>query len=108
VGGQGINVALRDAIVAANHLVPVLTESKLDERALCDAMSEIERERMEEIAPIQKLQAFPPRVVLSRAWWGEPLRQFLGVLVNWPFIQSIAVRRLGVFPFGVTKVRLKV
>src|SRR5262249_37384188 len=25
VGGQGINIALRDALVAANHLVPVLT-----------------------------------------------------------------------------------
>src|SRR5262249_48006400 len=25
VGGQGVNIALRDALVAANHLVPVLT-----------------------------------------------------------------------------------
>ena len=24
VGGQGVNIALRDALVAANHLVPVL------------------------------------------------------------------------------------
>jgi 2-polyprenyl-6-methoxyphenol hydroxylase-like FAD-dependent oxidoreductase len=30
VGGQGLNIALRDAVVAANHLVPVLACKAVD------------------------------------------------------------------------------
>jgi len=42
VAGQGINIALRDAIVAANHLVPLLSKSASPDR-LTQALETIER-----------------------------------------------------------------
>ena len=45
VGAQGINIALRDAVVAANHLVPVFSSEPTD-RSLDVAFGEIERERL--------------------------------------------------------------
>lgn len=55
VRAQGINHALRDAIVAANHLVPILrTES--DPETLDGAAPAIERERLPEIRRAQTLQ----------------------------------------------------
>jgi 2-polyprenyl-6-methoxyphenol hydroxylase-like FAD-dependent oxidoreductase len=80
VGGQGVNVALRDALVAANHLVPLLGPGRSCEPPeLDDAVRAIEAERAPEVRKIQQLQAIPPRVILSRAVWGEPLRR----LVAW-------------------------
>ncbi len=63
VGGQGLNVALRDAIVPANDLVPLFDAPSLETTALDTALMAIERERMAEIAPIQRIQAIPPRLV---------------------------------------------
>ncbi len=108
VGGQGLNIALRDTIVAANHLVPVLSRSTLDRGQLDAALLSIERERMPEVAQIQGLQAQPPKVVLSRSWWGEPVRRLVAVLLQRPFVQQQALRRAGAFTFGVTDVRLRV
>ena len=108
VGGQGLNVALRDAIVTANHLVPLLHAASLDTKALDKALVAIERERMAEIAPIQRLQAIPPRLVLNRAWWGEPLRNLLGHFVSTSFGQRIAMSRISIFTEGMTDVTLEV
>ena len=54
-GGQGINVALRDALVAANHLCPVLTSGN-DAAAIDAAARQIAAERMPEIVAIQEHQ----------------------------------------------------
>jgi 2-polyprenyl-6-methoxyphenol hydroxylase-like FAD-dependent oxidoreductase len=108
VGGQGVNVALRDAIVAANHLVPVLSAPTLDRGALEGAQRAIERERMREVEPIQSRQTLPPRVVLSRAWWGEPVRTLLGFLLRRRFVQSRVLGPNDPFLFGVTDVQLRV
>ncbi|MFO7628978.1 MAG: FAD-dependent monooxygenase [Prochlorococcaceae cyanobacterium] len=53
---QGINMALRDAIVAANHLVPLLNAGG-SEAAIDAALAAIEAERVGEIRTIQNLQA---------------------------------------------------
>ncbi len=108
VGGQGINIALRDAIVAANHLVPVLTEAEPDDDALTAALAAIEAERMPEIRQIQELQAQPPKLLLSRAWWGEPVRRIAGMLLSKPAIRQRAAGRVSAFLYGVTKVQLEV
>jgi 2-polyprenyl-6-methoxyphenol hydroxylase-like FAD-dependent oxidoreductase len=108
VGGQGLNIALRDTIVAANHLVPVLTDAKLDVSRLAAALHRIEAERMPEVALIQRLQAQPPKVMLSRAWWGEPVRSLLGLLLRSERLRSVLARPASVFPFGSTEVRLRV
>jgi 2-polyprenyl-6-methoxyphenol hydroxylase-like FAD-dependent oxidoreductase len=104
VGGQALNVALRDAIVTANHLVPLFDAPLLDPAALVA----IERERMAEVAPIQRLQAVPPRLALNGAWWGEPLRHLLGHFVSTSFGQGVAMSRLSIFTKGVTDVTLEV
>jgi len=54
VRAQGINLAFRDAIVAANHLVPIA--SRGDAAALDAACQAIEAERKPEIVRAQKLQ----------------------------------------------------
>src|SRR5215475_13260932 len=55
VGGQGVNVALRDALVAANHLVPVLTDGG-DASAVDAAARRVRDERWPEIEVVQRLQ----------------------------------------------------
>ena len=107
VGGQGINIALRDAIVTANHLVPVLNQP-VDETKLTNALKAIEEERLPEVAPIQEMQAQPPRLVLSRAWWGEPLRGMAAFALARPRIRYKVAQRLSALPFGITDVRLSV
>ena len=108
VGGQGINIALRDAIVAANYLVPVLTQPEPDGNALATALDDIEAERMTEVREIQALQAQPPKVLLSRAWWGEPVRHIVAALLSKPAVRQRAAGRVSVFLNGVTDVQLTV
>ncbi len=108
VGGQGINIALRDAIVAANHLVPVLSRPEPDGNALAAALDAVEAERMPEVQHIQTLQAQPPKVLLSRAWWGEPVRRIVGALLSKPAVRQRAAGRVSAFLYGVTEVQLEV
>ena len=82
VGGQGVNIALRDAVVAANYLVPLLNNSSTSVTEITSALHDIEKERRVEVDYIQNLQAKPPKVVLSRAWWGEPIRRLAGLALR--------------------------
>ena len=107
VGGQGLNVALRDAIVAANHLVPAL-RGGASPTALDAAARAVEAERLPEIAAIQRMQALPPRVVFSRAWWGEPVRRAIGRVLRTGFGGRMAVSQARLFLFGAGPVRLRV
>jgi 2-polyprenyl-6-methoxyphenol hydroxylase-like FAD-dependent oxidoreductase len=54
VRAQGINLALRDAIVAANHLGPALAAG--DEDAIAAAGMRVQAEREPEVVEIQRLQ----------------------------------------------------
>ncbi len=107
VGAQGLNIALRDAIVAANHLVPVLAGDASP--AFLDAASRaIEAERRPEVSRIQWLQAQPPKLLFNDAWWA---RQVLNVLAPFALPRLARVRRgplIGDFFFGVTQVELRV
>jgi 2-polyprenyl-6-methoxyphenol hydroxylase-like FAD-dependent oxidoreductase len=55
VGGQGVSIALRDALMAANHLCPVLTAGD-DPAAIDAAARKVQDERVPEVATIQKIQ----------------------------------------------------
>jgi 2-polyprenyl-6-methoxyphenol hydroxylase-like FAD-dependent oxidoreductase len=55
IRAQGINVALRDVIVAVNHLVPVLTK-ETENKEIDKVFSQIQKEREPEIIRIQQLQ----------------------------------------------------
>ena len=66
VGGQGINVALRDAVVAANHLGRALM-MRSDAATLDFAARNIQAERWPEVVKIQDMQQVGPRIVLSNS-----------------------------------------
>jgi 2-polyprenyl-6-methoxyphenol hydroxylase-like FAD-dependent oxidoreductase len=79
VGGQGINIALRDAIVAANQLVPVL-RARDGEAAIDSTCGQIEALRIPEVEKIQRFQRMPPRLLFRDRWWSEALIRF-GLMV---------------------------
>lgn len=112
VRAQGINMALRDAIAAANHLIPVLKTadtSAPDPTALDRALAHIQAEREPEIIQAQTLQA-------HEASRGELLRRF-GLLrqglstlspVAGPVIQQVWTQQQKPLRQGITQVRLQV
>ena len=106
VGAQGINLALRDAIVAANHLAPVL-EAGGEPEAIDAAGARVEAERLPEVIEIQRLQQGPPRLLFGRGPLGMLLLQTLVPLL---VRSGIAARVAGTvfrrFANGVTTVRL--
>jgi 2-polyprenyl-6-methoxyphenol hydroxylase-like FAD-dependent oxidoreductase len=107
VGAQGLNLAVRDAVVAANRLAPVL-EGGADPGALDRAARQIEAERRPEVQEIQRIQAFPPRILLRDTWWSAlALRLLPGLLFS-----GLAQGRRGTLfrrlLYGVTEVRLAV
>ncbi len=106
VGAQGINIALRDAIVAANHLCPALAAGG---PALDEAARRIEAERMPEIVEVQGLQQIGPgimfrKTLLSRIVLSAPMMW----LVRAPLFASLFASRFGVFFNGTRPVRLAV
>lgn len=107
VGAQGLNIAIRDAIVTANHLVPALAGNESPAR-VDEAARRVERERLSEVEQIQRLQAFPPRVLLRDTWTNRLLLSVMPALLASSVMRSTRnslLRRLG---SGVGKVRLSV
>ena len=107
VGGQGINIALRDAVVAANHLVPVLQRTPTAER-LDAATQAIETERTPEVAYIQQLQAFPPKLLMGRTWWAAAFRTVVPRLLRFGIMRRRATPVVRTILFGHGDVRLRV
>jgi len=107
VGGQGINVALRDAVVAANHLVPALRGGG-GPAALDAAAARVEPERGPEIDRIQRLAAQPPRLVMRSGRPAAAARGLVLWLARWSWVQRAAAGTASDFLDGVTDVRLRV
>jgi 2-polyprenyl-6-methoxyphenol hydroxylase-like FAD-dependent oxidoreductase len=107
VGAQGINIALRDAIVAANHLVPALGAGA-DPAALDAAGRAVQAERLPEVEAIQRIQARAPRVVLNRAWWAQALLRIVPALVGADPLRGRGGAPFRRFAFGTTQVKLTV
>ena len=107
VGGQGINIALRDSIVTANHLVPLL-KGNISHPKLDVALTAIEKERLPELIPVQRFQALPPKVVLNSAWWAEPIRRFAGHALARESVRARAAVRLRPLLFGTAEVDLEI
>jgi 2-polyprenyl-6-methoxyphenol hydroxylase-like FAD-dependent oxidoreductase len=107
VGGQGINLALRDALVAANHLCPALAGGAVPAEVDA-AAARIVEERLPEVTEIQELQQVPPRVLFGHPWWnGFLLRVALPVLVRTGIAARVAGSVFRRFAYGVTTVRLE-
>jgi 2-polyprenyl-6-methoxyphenol hydroxylase-like FAD-dependent oxidoreductase len=104
-GGQGINMALRDALVAANHLCPVLGRGNAT--AIDAAARQVAAERMPEIVAIQEhqrkqTQTFlrPDRFMSRLAMWLLPLLAKSGLA------RMLIGKRLQALQHGVVPVRL--
>ncbi|MBE9136748.1 FAD-dependent monooxygenase [Nodosilinea sp. LEGE 07088] len=112
VRAQGINLALRDVIVAANHLVPVLRAAQdgaPDPTAIDQALGRIQAEREPEIIEAQRLQA-------HEASRGELLRRF-GLLrqglsicspMVGPLVEQVWTQQQKPLREGITPVQLEV
>jgi 2-polyprenyl-6-methoxyphenol hydroxylase-like FAD-dependent oxidoreductase len=107
VGGQGINIALRDAVVAANRLVPALARGA-GPGEIDAAAAAVEAERLPEVAEIQQLQSFPQRVILSTSWWAGLVLRVVPRLIARDIGRGRAGAVFRRIAFGVTEVKLAV
>jgi len=104
VGAQGLNLALRDAIVAANVLVPALRGSgNVDEAA-----KQVEVQRGPEIDRVQLLAAFPPRLIMGTTRFHSAARRLIPIIAGSRFGRARAGALASTFLDGVTQVRLTV
>jgi 2-polyprenyl-6-methoxyphenol hydroxylase-like FAD-dependent oxidoreductase len=78
VGAQGLNLALRDAIVTANQLLPALRMGS----DLNLAASRVEVLRGPEIDRVQRFAALPPRIIMGRSIFHTAVRRALTRLLG--------------------------
>jgi 2-polyprenyl-6-methoxyphenol hydroxylase-like FAD-dependent oxidoreductase len=105
-GGQGINMALRDALVAANHLCPVLASGN-DPIAIDAANRRIVEERIPEIVAIQALQRKQTRTFLGSDRFSSRLAmRALPLLARTHLLPLLAGKRLHHLQHGTKSVRL--
>jgi 2-polyprenyl-6-methoxyphenol hydroxylase-like FAD-dependent oxidoreductase len=106
VGAQGINLALRDAIVAANHLCPVLARGGAPAEIDAAARAVVD-ERLPEVGAIQRLQQGPPRLIFAPGWLNTVVvGGLLPLLVRTGIAARVASRVFQRFANGITTVRL--
>jgi len=104
VGGQGINLALRDAIVAANQLVPALRKGDNPNAAA----ARVEVLRGPEIDRIQSLAAIPPRIAMGRSHFHALARYAITRLAGSSLARARGGAITSIFLDGVTEVKLTV
>ena len=107
IRAQGINMAFRDAIVAVNHLVPLLSNSGANLSQIDEVLPLIQQEREPEIIRIQKLQGqemAQAELLHSNSFvrWGA--RTFAPLIR--PGVRTSWLRRQKQLRQGVTKVSL--
>jgi 2-polyprenyl-6-methoxyphenol hydroxylase-like FAD-dependent oxidoreductase len=110
VRAQGINLALRDAVVAANHLVPVLRKKSAGPRALDAACRAVQAEREPEIARAQKLQlreAAGQGDVRSGSWRFGFAKRAARLLGRYRWAQRAWLGRQHDLRFGSREVKLR-
>ena len=108
VGGQGVNIALRDALVAANHLCPVLTAgggpSDIDAAA-----RRVRDERWPEIVAVQQMQQHQARLLFAPDGFRSRLtNRLLPWLVRTGLFQWLQRKEYLLLSDGAVPVRLVV
>lgn len=109
VGGQGINIALRDIVVAANLLRPVLMAGPEDaalDAALDAVCQQVQAMREPEIVQIQAMQTKQGRFMLESTRTRGVLLRLMPWLMRLPLLRWLLGRRARVFAQGLTPVRL--
>jgi 2-polyprenyl-6-methoxyphenol hydroxylase-like FAD-dependent oxidoreductase len=108
VGGQGLNIALRDALVAANHLVPVLSAGG-NAAAIDAAARRVQEERWPEIVAVQDMQQRQARLILDPGRWTVRVFLWLAPLLLRSGLYTRLLRRqLEIMSKGAVPVRLTV
>lgn len=110
VRAQGINLAFRDAIVAANHLVPAL-RSGSGADALDAAARAVQAEREPEISRAQQLQSREAQGqgdARSASWRFTLAKRGARLLGRYQWAQHAWLQRQRDLRFGSTEVKLKV
>jgi 2-polyprenyl-6-methoxyphenol hydroxylase-like FAD-dependent oxidoreductase len=108
VGGQGVNIALRDALVAANHLCPVLAAGN-DPAAVDAAARRVRDERWPEIVAVQQMQQNQARMLfVPDNWRGRLVQRILPVLMRTGLLQWLHRKEYRLMSEGVVPVRLVV
>jgi hypothetical protein len=109
VRAQGINLALRDAVVAANHLIPALT-GQLGVDAVDAACRVVQAEREPEIERAQRLQRRESRgqgAARSGSWRYTLARHGARLLGGHRWAETVWLRRQHDLWFGSRPVRLR-
>jgi 2-polyprenyl-6-methoxyphenol hydroxylase-like FAD-dependent oxidoreductase len=106
VGGQGINVALRDAVVAANHLGRGLM-MRSDEATLDFAARNIQAERWPEIVRIQDMQQIAPHFVVSNSLLSRIVVSAPMIAFAKMFLSGMLAKQFDPFLNGVTRVAME-
>ncbi|MFD9950611.1 FAD-dependent oxidoreductase [Nonomuraea sp. NPDC059023] len=109
VRAQGINLALRDAIVAANHLVPLASGTSPDPAAIDTACHAVQAEREPEITRAQQLQRREARGqgdARSASWRYRLAKRGAALLGGYPWAQRAWLNRQHELRFGSTPVIL--
>ncbi len=110
VRAQGINLALRDAIVAANHLIPVF-RAGAEAKVLDMAARAVQTEREPEIVRAQTLQfreAQGQGDARSATWRFALAKRVAPLLGRYRWAQRAWLRRQHDLRFGSTEVKLQI
>ena len=108
VGAQGINLALRDSIVTANELIPVLESAKENTNSIDMAFERIQRERIEEVKRIQKFQQVPPKLIFLQNSLAKLFVSNLPWLSKQDLVKKLFSRLGDTFAFGHSDVTLRI
>ena len=107
VGGQGLNIALRDAVVCANHLVPLMNGNPSNS-SLDKAFDAIEKERISEVSQVQEIQSRPPKFITLSEFSVQlivPILRFAFRFNVMNYLREAAIEKMS---RGFNKVKLKV
>jgi 2-polyprenyl-6-methoxyphenol hydroxylase-like FAD-dependent oxidoreductase len=105
VGAQGINIALRDAVVAANHFGPLLMQGA-DGATLDQAAKAIEAERRVEVDKIQAQQRLVPAQLRRATGLALTLKTIPDSWIGWAVRQAINSPMVQRYIRGVVDVKL--
>ena len=107
VGGQGLNIALRDAVVCANHLVPLMRGNP-STASLDNAFDAIEKERISEVRQVQEIQSRPPKFITLSEFSVQLIVPILRFAFRFNFMNYLREAAIEKMSRGFNKVKLKV
>ena len=107
VGGQGLNIALRDAVVCANHLVPLMSGNP-STASLDNAFDAIEKERISEVRQVQEIQSRPPKFITLSDFSVQLIVPILRFVFRFNFMTSLREATIERMSRGFSEVKLKI